>query len=146
MQQLLIHRTDIHALEDLGPLGFRQQVVGVGGVQGVAHAVFHRLAKAQPINRAWAVLIELGGGGFPAGKAAFSKPLDDLAQPRQDRIALEVSGAAAFGQPRMQTNPSGGRGCAIRPAGNTKGGSQLSGGGCEAEAKGGTLRLTVGVG
>ena len=66
-------------------------------MQGIAHAVFHRLAKAQPINRAWAVLIDLGGGRFPAGKATFSKALDDLSQPRQNRIALEVSGAATLG-------------------------------------------------
>jgi hypothetical protein len=66
-------------------------------VQGIAHAVFHRLAKAQPINRAWNVFIDLGGGRFPTGKAAFSKPLDDLSQPRQNRIALEISGAATLG-------------------------------------------------
>lgn len=98
MQQLLVHRTDIHALEDLGPPGFRQHVVGVGGVQDIAHAVFNRLAKAQSINHAWTVLVHLGGGRFPAGKAAFSKALDDLTQPRQDLIAPEITGAAAFGR------------------------------------------------
>lgn len=66
-------------------------------MQGIAHAVFHRRAKAQSINRSWAVLIDLGGGRFPARKAAFSKAFDDLTQPRQDLIALEITGAAAFG-------------------------------------------------
>ena len=64
-----------------------------------------------------AVLIDFGGGGFPSGEAAFSKALDDLAQPRQDRITLEVTGAATFGQPRVHTHPCGGRGRAIGPAG-----------------------------
>lgn len=90
LQQLLVHRTDIHALEDLGPPGFRQHVVGVGGVQGIAHAVFHRLAKAQSINRARPVLIDLGDGRLPARKAAFAESLDDLAQSHHVRPATHA--------------------------------------------------------
>ena len=119
MQQLLVHRTDVHALEDLGPPSFRQYVIGVGGVHVIAHAVFQRLAKAQPINRAWAVLIDLGGGRLPPGKAAFSKALDDLSQSRQNRIALEISGAATLGQPPMQAYACSGCGGAS-PAGDAE--------------------------
>ena len=83
-------------------------------MQGIAHAVFQRLAKAQPINHAWAVLIDLGGGRLPPGKAAISKAFDDLSQPRQNRIALEISDAATLGQPRMQAYACSGCGGAVR--------------------------------
>lgn len=66
-------------------------------MQGITHAVFHRLAKAQSINRAWAVIIDLGGGRFPPSETAFSKAFDDVTQPRQNLIALEITGATAFG-------------------------------------------------
>lgn len=46
----------------------------------------------------------------------------------------------------MQTLPCGGRGGAIRLAGDAKGGGQLSGRCCKAEAKGGTLGLPIGRG
>lgn len=108
--------------------------------------MFQGLAKTQSINRAWAVFIDLGGGRFPAGKAVFSEALDDLAQSSQDRVTLEVTGAATLGQPRMQTHPCGGRGCAIGPTGDAESGGQLPGRCRKAKAKGGTLGLTTGRG
>ena len=45
------------------------------------------------------MLVDLGGGGLPASEAAFTKALDDLAQPSNDGVALIVSGAATLIQP-----------------------------------------------
>lgn len=54
--------------------------VSIGcGVQRVAHAVVQRPAKAQPVDGAWAVFVDLGGGRFPAGETTFPKALDHLA-------------------------------------------------------------------
>lgn len=52
LQQFLVHGVDVHAPEDLGAPCFRQHVVGVGGVHGVAHAVLQRFAKAEAVDGA----------------------------------------------------------------------------------------------
>ena len=64
-----------------------------------AQAMLQRLAKTQPVDGAWAVLVDLGGGGLPSGEAAFTEALDDLSQSGQDGIPFIVTGAAAFIQP-----------------------------------------------
>lgn len=96
LQQFLVHGVDVHAPEDLGAPRLGQHVIGVGGVHGVAHAVLQRLAKAETVDGARAVFVNLGRRRFPAGEAAFAKSLDDFAQPGQDGIAFEVTGGDAL--------------------------------------------------
>lgn len=128
MQQLLVHGIDVHPPKYLGAPCLGQHVIGVGGVHGVAHAVLQRFAKAQAVDGARPVLIDLRGGSFPAGEAAFAEALDDLAQTGQNRIALEVSGAATLIQSRTQAYACRrGRG-AVGPAGDAESGSELSSG------------------
>ena len=71
-------------------------------MQLVTQAMLQRFAKAQPVDGAWAVLVDLGGGGLPASEAAFAEPFDDLAQPGNDGVTFIVTGAAAFIQPRVE--------------------------------------------
>ncbi|MNF16362.1 hypothetical protein D3C80_2193470 [compost metagenome] len=65
-------------------------------MHGVAHPVLQRLAKAKPVDGARAVFVDLCRCRFPAGEATFAETLDDLTQPSQDRITLEIAGAAAL--------------------------------------------------
>lgn len=60
LQQFLVHGVDVHAPEDLGAPRLGQHVIGVSGVHGVAHAVLQRLAKAEAVDGARAVFVDLG--------------------------------------------------------------------------------------
>ena len=68
-------------------------------MKGVAQTVLQRFTKAESVDGARAVSVDLGRRRFPAGEAAFTEALDDLAQPRQDLIALEVTGTGTLVEP-----------------------------------------------
>lgn len=89
------------------------------------------------------MLIDLGGGGFPAREAAFTEAFDDLAQPNNDGITFIVAGAAAFIQPCVEAD-TGCCGCgAVWPAGDAQCGSQLTRCSRKAKPKGCTMGLTT---
>jgi hypothetical protein len=48
---------------------------------------------------------------FPAGEAAFTEALDDVAQTHQDRIALEVTFGAALVHTGTHAHASEGKAC-----------------------------------
>ncbi len=48
-------------------------------MQFVTQAMLQRFAKAQPVDGARAMLVDLGGGGLPASETAFAEAFDDLA-------------------------------------------------------------------
>lgn len=115
-------------------------------MHGVAHAMFQRFAKAQGVNGAWPVLIDLRGGGLPPGEATFAKVLDDLAEAGQDRITFKVSGAATLIQPSAKAYACRrGRG-AVGPAGDAESGSQFSGCCGQPKACSGSVCLSAGRG
>ena len=88
--------------------------------------MFQRFAKAQPVDGARAVLVDLGCGGLPASEAAFTEALDDLAQTSNDGVTFIVTGAAAFIQPRVEAY-TGCRGSgSVWPACDAQCGSQLT--------------------
>ncbi|MNG24156.1 hypothetical protein D3C84_1088480 [compost metagenome] len=68
-------------------------------MQCITQAVLQRLAKAQPVDGAGTVLIDLRGRRLPAGETAFTEAFNHLTQPRQDRIPFKVPSAAALIHP-----------------------------------------------
>ncbi|MNH22358.1 hypothetical protein D3C79_822120 [compost metagenome] len=95
-------------------------------MHGVAHAVLHGFAEAQSIDRAWAVLIDLRGGGLPPRESAFTEALNDLAQARHDGFPLHVPSTAALRQPCVQANASCRERSSVRPAGHAQGRGELA--------------------
>ncbi len=144
LQQLLVNRIDVHAPEDLRAPGLGQHVIRVGGVQGVAQTVFHRLAKAKPVDSARAVFVDLCRCQFPPGKSALAEALDDLAQSRHDGVTLEVTDAARLVHPCVEAHPSSSGGGAIGPACYSHRGGQFTRCGGEAKASDGTVSLSAG--
>ena len=105
--------------------------------------MLQRFTKAQPVDGARAVLVDLGCGGLPASETAFTEALDDLAQTSNDGVTFIVTGAAAFIQPCVEADTGCcGRG-AVWPAGDAKCGSQLTSGSRKAKPKGCTMGLTA---
>ena len=89
------------------------------------------------------MLIDLGGGRLPASEAAFTKALDDLAQPSNDGVTFIVTGAAAFIQPCVEADTGCSGRSAVWPAGDAQCGSQLTSCSRKAKPKGRTMGLTT---
>ena len=112
-------------------------------MQLVAQAMLQRFAKAQPVDGARAVLVDLGCGGLPASEAAFTEALDDLAQTSNDGVTFIVTGAAAFIQPCVEADTGcSGRG-SVWPACDAQCGSQLTSCSRKTKAQGSTMGLAA---
>lgn len=112
-------------------------------MQFVSQAMLQRFAKAQPVDGARTVLIDLGCGRLPASEAAFAKALDNLAQSSNDGVTFIVTGAAAFIQPGAEADTGCCRRRAVWPAGDAQCGSQLTRCSRKAKPKGCTMGLTT---
>ncbi len=117
--------------------GFLRIGAGVLFAFGVAQALLHRLAKAQPVDGARTVFVDLCRCRTPAGESALAEALDDLAQSRHDCVPLEVTDAATLVHPCVEAHTSSGGGGAIGPA------CYFYRGG-EAKASGGTVSMSAG--
>ena len=95
-------------------------------MQLVTQAMLQRFSKAQPVNGAWAVLVDLGSGGFPSGETAFTEALDNLAQSSNDGVTFIVTSAATLIQPCVEADAGCGGCGAVWPAGDAGCGVMLA--------------------